>query len=341
MRIGYCQFSVSARSGWGLLMLLACTAPASHRGAAPSWPLGASEPSIVYLQSIAGPADIGAKPAALSRLANWITGANQNGANLVKPFGLTVDEAGDLLVTDTGAASVAWLQRERRRWVHWEQVGKTRFACPVAAAKHRDTFFVADSGLGKVIAFDEKGKLRFEITKDLERPSGLAVLGDQLFIADSQQHHILICNTRTGSLISRFGQRGSGPAEFNFPTHIAAAPGGKILVTDSLNYRVEVFDQTGRFERIIGSAGDGPGNFSRPKGVASDNVGHAYVVDAVFDNVQIFDEQGRLLLNWGETGSEPGQFWLPNAIAITRKNEIYVADSYNGRIQVFQYTGKP
>jgi sugar lactone lactonase YvrE len=321
-----------------LLILLPAVA-AGDSARPPGWPPPPAEPCVVYVQSITCPADVGIKPPALKRFANWFTGGSIDTVKLVKPFGIALDDAGDLLLTDTGANSVCCLDRARKTWQHWEQAGKTRFVSPVAVARHRDTLFVADSGLGKVLAFDPKGKLRFEITRELERPSGVAISGEKLFVADAQRHQIVVCDLR-GGFVSRFGHRGSNPGEFNFPTHITADASGRLFVTDSMNCRIQIFDSAGQFQGVIGSPGDGPGHLSRPKGVALDQRGHIYVVDAVFDNVQIFDEQGRLLLNWGETGPDPGQFWLPNGIAISRDNDIYVADSYNRRIQVFKYTGK-
>ena len=332
-----------ATFAFGLLLARGFGAPASAKIEAgtrgPAWPPPPADPCVVYVQSITGPADVGIKPAALSRLAGWITGSSRAAVSLNKPFGLALDDAGNLLITDTGASTVCCLERAEKKWLRWEQAGKTRFQSPVAVARRRNTIFVADSALGKVLAFDLKGKLEFEITRELERPSGLAIFGDKLFVADSQLHHVVICSAQ-GKFVSMFGRRGSAPGEFNFPTHVAVDAGGRVFVTDSLNCRVQVFDATGQIERVIGSSGDGPGHFSRPKGVAVDRYGHIYVVDALFDNIQIFDDQNRLLLNWGEAGAEPGQFWLPNGIAIGHDNLIYVADSYNHRVQVFKYTGK-
>jgi DNA-binding beta-propeller fold protein YncE len=306
----------------------------------PVWPPPPADPCVAYLKSITGPADLGIKPPVLSRVADWITGGGHGLARLQKPFGLALDDAGNLLLTDMGANAVCCLDHAGKKWLRWEQAGKTRFASPVAVARHRDTVFVADSVLGKVLAFDLKGKLLFEITRELERPSGLAIFGDKLYVADAQRHQVVICTLR-GEFLSQFGRRGSAPGEFNFPTHLAVDARGRLFVTDSMNCRVQVFAASGEFQGIIGSPGDGPGSFSRPKGVAVDPYGHIYVVDALFDNVQIFDEQSRLLLHWGETGGDPGQFWLPNGIAIGANNEIYVADAYNRRIQVFKYIGKP
>jgi DNA-binding beta-propeller fold protein YncE len=319
-----------------------CSASAAPADPLPltAWPPPPAEPYVVYVRTITGPGDIGVKPSKLLRFANWITGVRRNENTLDKPFGLSLDASGNLMVTDTGANQVCYLDFTRKKWLRWKSVGQQRLVSPVAAV-HRDrTFFVADSALGEVLAFDEKGKLQFAITNQLERPAGLALAGDRLIVADAQRHQIVFFGL-DGRFISKFGHRGKGPGEFNFPTHVNVDGQGQVYVTDSMNCRIQVFDAGGQFLRAFGSVGDGPGRFSRPKGVAVDNAGHVYVVDSLFENVQIFDGVGRLLLDWGEPGSTTGRFWLPNAIAINSKNEIFVADVYNHRIQVFRYTGKP
>ena len=324
-----------------LLFGLGCAAvPPDQPKPVFAWPPPPAEASVVYVRDISRPADIGARSPFFSRLADWITGVGRDKGRLDKPFGLALDDAGNLLVTDTGANAVCFLDLPRKKWIRWESAGKIRFQSPVAVARHGPAIFVADSALGKVLVFDEQGKLQFEITRELERPSGLAILGDKLLVTDSKRHQVVVFDV-TGNYISKFGRRGAGPGEFNFPTHVSVDAAGRIYVTDSLNNRIQIFDASGRFQRAFGSAGDGPGHFSRPKGAATDGSGHVYVVDAIFDNVQVFDEQGRLLMDWGEAGPAPGEFWLPNAIVISRNDDIYVADSYNHRIQVFHYTGKP
>ena len=112
---------------------------------------------------------------------------------------------------------------------------------------------------------------------------------------------------------------------------------GKILVTDSLNFRVQIFSSAGKYLDEFGEAGQMPGFFSRPKGIANDSDGNIYVVDALFDNIQIFSDQGTLLMDYGGPGQYFGKFWLPSGIAIDNTDKIYVADTYNKRIQIFQY----
>jgi len=324
---------------WVIWLASGLLAGAAAPAVAPAWPPPPAEPCIVYERAIAGARDIGAKAPFFTRLANAITGIASDSQTFNHPFGLSLDAAGNLVVTDTGANAVCYLDLARKKWWRWTAVGGRRWLSPVAAVHQGATFYVADSALGKVVAFDEKGRLQFEITNELARPSGLALSNGRLLMVDSELHQVVLCGLR-GEFISKFGRRGRGPGEFNYPTHIAVDAGGGIYVTDSLNSRIQVFTAAGAFVREFGSAGDGPGHFSRPKGVGVDPAGHVYVVDAVFSNVQIFDGQGRLLLDFGESGSDAGQFWLPNAVAINSRNEVFVADTYNHRLQMFRYTGQ-
>ena len=313
---------------------------AGTAGARLVWPPPPDEPRIAYVQSISKPEDAGVKASIFHRISNWLSGALHGVEALNRPFGVALDEAGDFCITDTGAKAVCCFDHATKRWYRWEQAGGIGFASPVAVAKTGKTLFVADSALAAIIAFNLDGSLLFRITEGLTRPSGLAISGDRLLVADAGAHCIDVFDLR-GKFLSRFGTRGDGDGEFNFPTHLTADARGNIYVTDSMNSRVQVFDPNGNFERQIGEPGDGPGSFSRPKGVAVDAAGRVYVVDAMFGNVQIFDANGQLLLDFGQQGSGPGEFCLPSGIAIGRDNLIYVADSYNGRVQVFKYVGQP
>ena len=304
------------------------------------WPAPPDAPRLAYVQSISQPADVGIKAAGLTRLGRWLTGSNKGNESLQKPFGVALDEQDNLCLTDTGANVVCFFDRAAKRWHRWEKVGDLYWSSPVAIAKHGGTVFVADSGLGCIVAFDLKGKLLFQITNRLERPCGVAVLGERLLVVDSQRHVVVACDF-SGRYLAEFGRRGTSPGDFNFPTHIATHGLDLVLVTDSMNRRVQVFDGQYRFLRSIGNAGDGPGCFSRPKGVAADASGRVYVLDAMFDNVQIFDGEGRFLMPLGEAGAGPGQFWMPNGLAISRSQKVFIADTYNHRIQVLQYIGQP
>jgi len=297
-------------------------------------------PRIRYVRSISRPADIGARASVWRRAANWLTGDRGERFDLQKPAGISVDATGNLCITDTGANRVNYCDLTRKTWRSWDTLGKTRLLSPVAMVHGAGIFYVADSQLGRVIAFNNDGRVKLEIAAPLQRPVGLALLANALVVVDSQLHTVFAFDLQ-GKLLYQFGKRGTGPGEFNFPTHITADDHGHLLVTDALNGRVEVFSADGRYISEIGSAGDTSGHFGRPKGVAVDALGHVYVADALFDNLQIFDLAGQLLLTLGQSGTGPGEFGLPGGVATGPGRLIYVADSYNRRVQVLQYLEQP
>jgi sugar lactone lactonase YvrE len=327
----------------GALLLAGCSGvDQPSPGAGPRtdlvWPAAPEVARIAYQYSVLRPADLGVKRSRLARFGQWLTGSEKGNERLVKPFGIAVDEADNLLLTDTGANVVCFYDRTARKWNRWDKAGRLQFKSPVAVAKRAGTIFVADSGLASIIAMSDAGKLLFTITNRLQRPTGLTISSNTLYVADSQRHSVLAFNLQ-GQFLRELGKRGTGPGEFNFPTHLASDSQGRLYVTDSMNGRVQVLDAEGRSVAVVGKPGDSPGHFSRPKGVAADPLGRVYVIDALFDNVQIFDGAGAFLLNLGAAGSQPGEFWLPNGIAIGPGNDIYVADTYNRRVQVFKYIG--
>jgi sugar lactone lactonase YvrE len=294
------------------------------------------------VQNFARPADLGIKRSALGRMANWLTGSEKGNEQLLRPFGLAFDERDNLCLTDTAANAVWFFDLKARKCSRWDKVGFVRFESPVAMVARNGTCYVADSALG-VVAFNLAGKLLFIVTNHLSRPSGLAVDDRALWVVDAQRHCVVKFDL-SGQFLSEFGHRGTGPGEFNFPTHLARDAESRLYVTDSLNGRVQLFDPEGHFLGQIGQFGDSPGCFSRPKGpkgVTVDALGHVYVADANFDNVQVFDRQGQILLNLGQAGRDSGQFWLPAGIAANHQNEVFVADSYNRRVQIFRYIGPP
>jgi hypothetical protein len=326
-----------------LFFLPGCSGVDSTRAPAPEtasivWPAPPQPARISYSKAILRPADLGIKRSGFTRFGQWLTGSEKGNEPIVKPFGIAFDEKDNLCLTDTGANVVCFYDQARKKWHRWEKAGKVRFLSPVAVARRNGIFYVADSGLASVIAFDDAGKFRFAITNQLQRPAGIALGSNEVFVADSQRHKVVVFDF-FGTFRREFGSRGTAIGEFNFPTHICVDPAGHVIVTDSMNARVQVFDSSGRALGQLGALGDSSGQFSRPKGAAVDGFGHVYVLDAMFDNVQIFDKQGTFLLNFGQAGAAPGEFWLPNGIAINQANEIFVTDSYNRRIQVFKYIG--
>ena len=302
------------------------------------WPALPETPRIAYVNSMSRLSDFGVRPSIWKRVFDLLTGLGSKRYGFVRPFGVGVDKIGNLCVADPGAGTVYFFDKKKKSVKSWQEIGDIEFVSPVAIVKRNDILVVADSELQKVVAFDESGEQRFVIGEPLQRPVGLAVLGDLLMVVDAGEHDIKIFNFK-GRYLFDFGERGTDDGQLNYPTHITVGRDGRVYVVDSMNQRLQVFDAVGGLQAVIGSLGDGSGHFSRPKGVAVDQLNHVYVVDAAFDNVQVFSGEGRFLLGWGCAGEGPGEFCLPAGIATDGDNRIFVADAFNRRIQVFKYIG--
>lgn len=315
-------------------------APAGRVSAVPTqeltWPPAPGKTRIQFLQLLRGPRDLRRGPSFFERLVETLFGREE--AWMVRPTAAVRD--GDRIwVADPGGQAVHLFDLGGGTYRKIERMGSVRLASPIGlAANGRGQIYVSDSALRRIVLTDPAGKLQGRIEHRLGRPVGLAF--DQgrrrLYVADAAEHHIWTFDEQ-GKFLGRIGRRGTGPGEFNFPTHLALDGRGHLYVTDAMNFRVQVFDTEGRFLRQFGQVGDGAGDFARPKGIGVDSDGHVYVVDALFDAVQIFGPTGALLLGFGDRGIEVGQFWLPSGLSIDEQDRIYVADSFNQRVQVFQY----
>lgn len=68
---------------------------------------------------------------------------------------------------------------------------------------------------------------------------------------------------------------------------------GNILVLDSGNFRIQVFDKNGRFIRTMGRQGQGPAEFQLPvKMELNDTTGRFFVHDVMTQSLAIFDKAG-------------------------------------------------
>jgi len=303
------------------------------------WPEPPASPRIGYLFSFSSAADLGMRRSGWNRLLGWLTGAGKSITAFSRPFGIAVDRDGNICMTDTGTARVWFFDLKKRSFETWDKIGPYRLVSPVSIARDNGVFYVADSALGRVLAFRSGKELIGDFSTEIGQPSGLAVAAGRLYVADVAKHRIGVFDLE-GHFLKAIGHRGDGPGEFNFPTHVAVDSAGRILVTDAMNTRIQIFEPDGSYRGSIGKLGDASGHFGRPKGVAVDRLGNVYVADALFDNFQIFDIEGRFLLNIGESGQGDAEFWMPAGMAAGTDGIILVADSYNHRVQVFEVIGK-
>ena len=112
-----------------------------------------------------------------------------------------------------------------------------------------------------------------------------------------------------------------------------------ILVADTGNHRVQVFNLFGSFQTAFGSQGSADSQFQSPQGIAFDGMS-IFVADTGNTFIKRLENiSGTFQASFGSPGSGDGQFASPTGVAIDTSGKLYVADRNNHRVQVFSTTG--
>lgn len=262
--------------------------------------------------------------------AAWVQGNKRTGfsdfilgkeestsSQLVKPYGVTYFKE-KVLVVDTRGPGYLVLTADDELVKVVKGSGSGRMRKPINIfVDDRGNRFITDTFRNQVLMFDQNDEfVRAYGKTDQFQPSDVLVKGNKLYVADVKNHIIHVLDLESGFTREMIGGRGSNEGELFYPTNLSMSPEGNIIVSDTGNYRLQLFSPDGRYLRRYGEAGSGLGQFARPKGVAVDKAGRIYAVDAAFENIQLFDKEGRLLLFFGAPGNEYDNINLPADINI-------------------------
>lgn len=282
-------------------------------------------------------------PSSFRRFMNRLSG-QPTGTTFRKPYDVTTDRIGRVMVSDTGWGQVLVFDRSQDRFLFVGGSGQGALEKPAGiTVDSRNHLFVADLTLGRVMEYGADLEfLRSYSGGNLVRPVGVAVVEErgELWVTDSKKHTIEVFDLQAQHLRT-IGGPGTDPGQFNFPTHLATDKQGLIYVADTFNFRLQILDADGNVVRHWGKNCDSFGCFSRAKGISVDPDGNIYVVDAAFNNVQMFSPDGDLLMFFGGVGNGPGELWLPSGVHVDEKGQIFVVSQYNWRVNTYVYLGPP
>lgn len=111
-------------------------------------------------------------------------------------------------------------------------------------------------------------------------------------------------------------------------------PDNSIVVADSSNHRVQVFNEHGQHRFSFGCYGNGEGEFDCLAGVAVNKIGQYIIADRYNHRIQIFDSAGHFIRSFGSQGTVDSKFSYPWGITTDALGLIYVCDKENHRVQV-------
>ena len=250
-----------------------------------------------------------------------------------------------------------------------------QFVWPTALAlDDRGNLYLADEWLNRISIYTGDGEFVRSWGRsgsgngELDRPAGLAINGDTIFITDSRNHRVQKFSL-DGSYIGQFGSFGSGNGELNMPWGIGLDKDGNVYVADWRNDRVQEFTADGEWRASFGQSGPAVGQFNRPNGVAVDAEGDIYVADWLNNRVQVLSPEGRfitelkgdhVLSQWGRDKllSNPDmirqralalaanptyekELAHPCAVKVDSQGRIAILDHTRGRVQVYTKSAEP
>ncbi|WP_143288750.1 hypothetical protein [Calderihabitans maritimus] len=252
--------------------------------------------------------------------------------NLVRPLDVAVDGEGKIYITNSGKGDI---QVYNPNGYYLYSFG--RFEMPNAIAVGPEgLIYVGEFKRGRIQVFNREGKLVKVIdgkkVGTVIQPLSLSFGRDKLLYVANRTGEVLVL-TPEGRLVSRFGKPGSLKGYLSYPNGIAVDPEGNIIVSDSGNKRVQVFDRNGKLLKVLTASQLA---VAYPRGIAVDQRGRVFVVDNFGHKVLILDKEFKKLFELGSRGLNEGELNFPNGIAV-REGRIYIADRENGRVAVFSY----
>jgi len=181
----------------------------------------------------------------------------------------------------------------------------------------------------------------------LENPSGVFVSGDDIYIADTDNHVIRKVDGSTGfintiaGLGELFGYTGDGGlpllAKMDRPFGVFMDSSGDIIVADTNNLVLRKVNVGTSISSLYTSGGFG---LTNPHQIALDTGGNLYVADADNNRIRKLTADGDITTvagtgaaGWLDGAVASAQFNKPKGIAVDAAGDLYVADTDNNRIR--------
>ena len=140
--------------------------------------------------------------------------------------------------------------------------------------------------------------------------------GKLLYVADNDNDRIAVLDAQTLQELGVFAK-----GEVSAPHDVAFDAKGRLLVADTGNDRIAIYEVSGPNARLVGSL---RGPIRRPEGVAVHADGRFFATGAASNNLVVYRD--------GKVIGEVGGFASPHDVEFDRAGAIWVADAANDRM---------
>ena len=167
-----------------------------------------------------------------------------------RPYGITISKSGEVIAAeyrDGGGVVVFNKQGEKVKAIKHASIKE-----PCGVATDPDGhIYVSSSSPPTVTKFSGDGQtllVQANIKSKGVELRMMRVIDGQLFVCSRSDYAVIVLDCINLQEMRRFGRKGSGVGEFNFPIDVVAEK-GELYVSDYNNHRIQVFSMEGRFIR--------------------------------------------------------------------------------------------
>ena len=217
----------------------------------------------------------------------------ENDGEFIYTFGIAINKDRNIFVADNNNHRVQILSWDGRHLGSFGGKGSldSQLLNPWGLSlDSTGNVIVADTGNKLIKIFTPDGRFVMKIgEKDsFSFPVHCVQCGECFIVSDQNEHCIKVFN-RKGHFQYKFGKRGKGEGEFDYPGHLLVNESQHLFVCDHHNHRVQVFELNGKFIGKFGTHGSKLGEFSRPLSVAMLSNGRIVVSEESNHRIQIFE----------------------------------------------------
>ena len=251
------------------------------------------------------------------------------------PCGATVNSAGEVVVTELKKIAVFDKNRKKLRDI---KLPTDDVHLNGIATDEDDNIYVTDIMRHCLVKLNKAGKVLKTVgTRGSDHgafndPRGVAVIGDRVFVCDSDNHRLQVFTKERLEFVKTIGSHGQGDEHFIFPFDITQDELGNMYVCDYGNNRVKLLNKQGEFKLSFSKKANG--QLNGPSGVCVVDQ-FVYVVEFGGHCVSVFSRDGQFVTSFGKGGNKEGEFDWPFGICVDCDGFVYVCEYRNNRVHVF------
>ena len=226
---------------------------------------------------------------------------------LNKPAGVTINTLGEIVVADKDNHRIQIFNFDGKVESDFGDDGLSEFQLNYpwdVTVGPNNCIFVSDSRHGRVSLFSSGGDALscFDLDSNvLKSPRGIYFreIDGRVITTDMIRHQIVVIDVSEGmqssssdcnssSHPSLIGRKGTASGELHRPQGVTCDSEGNIIVCDSINERIQIFDADGNYLTQWSLACSDPSKSTQPTGVEVSPFGNILVVDAEQNRILVY-----------------------------------------------------